>query len=351
MKGKIKEKIINTLRIIVLAIILSATIGYSLADWAPPTSAPPFNNTPPPINVGSASQTRTGNLFLENWLFAKKAQTQSTEVNDVGTVLATKDYVDGLNKTARRFVFTSNTTWLVPPGVTKGFVTMAGGGGSGVGWRFSSHVRTGHSGGYIFSAPVNFVPGEVLTVQVGAGGISYQPVNTGVPSNFGVPPFDVYDRPAGDDGLGGYPGGRSRLTSTSTGVLLECDGGSGASTVLNGVDDFNGPQLVAGNLLGANSESGRPNFPSPNRVALGPFTSINGPGACGVNSYGLGNNGMSMWASPLNRGTYLGGRTPLGYGSGGDVLVTGCYVTTNVMGTCVHPQVGRDGVVIIDVVY
>jgi hypothetical protein len=67
-----KQKILNTIRIIILSLILSTAIGYSLADWAPPTSAPPFNNTPPPINVGPASQTRDGNLFLNQRIFANK---------------------------------------------------------------------------------------------------------------------------------------------------------------------------------------------------------------------------------------------------------------------------------------
>jgi hypothetical protein len=67
-----KEKILNTIRIVILSLILSTAIGYSLADWAPPTSAPPFNNTPPPINVGPASQTRDGNLFLNQRIFANK---------------------------------------------------------------------------------------------------------------------------------------------------------------------------------------------------------------------------------------------------------------------------------------
>jgi hypothetical protein len=104
-----KEKIANTFRLVVLALLLSTAIGYSLADWAPPTGAPPFNNTPPPINVGAATQEKVGNLFLDNWLVAKKARTQSTigvagcipssssdPTCDSEKTLTTKDYVDGI---------------------------------------------------------------------------------------------------------------------------------------------------------------------------------------------------------------------------------------------------------------
>jgi len=88
------KKTAGILRIVVLSFILSATIGYSLADWVAPVGGPPSNNIPPPINVGSASQVRDGNLFLNNWLVAKKVQTQSTVDSDSGTTVVTKDYLE-----------------------------------------------------------------------------------------------------------------------------------------------------------------------------------------------------------------------------------------------------------------
>ncbi len=89
------EKIKNLVRVAVLSFIFSAAIGSALANWAPPAGTPPFNNIPPPINVGAATQEKAGNLFLDNWLIAKKAQTiSSTVLSDNGKVLTTKDYVD-----------------------------------------------------------------------------------------------------------------------------------------------------------------------------------------------------------------------------------------------------------------
>jgi hypothetical protein len=98
------DKISHTLRIITLSFILSTTIGISLADWASPAGGPPSNNIPPPINVGAASQTRDGNLFLNNWLVAKKVQTQSTVAGDAGTTVVTKDYLDGQISTTKKYV-------------------------------------------------------------------------------------------------------------------------------------------------------------------------------------------------------------------------------------------------------
>lgn len=244
-----------------------------------------------------------------------------------------------------RYVFTQSSSWTVPSGATAAFVTMAGGGGSGLGWRVSNAFITGSSGGYVFSQPVTLVAGETIQVNVGKGGVAYAPYNSGIQADPGHP-YYVYTNPSGDDGLGGYPGGLSSLVSPSLGTLLECDGGSGATA--GGIDNYSG-SLVAGNLNGATFGSGKPPYSAPSRPASGPYVSSGGPGACGPSNYGVGNVGMSSWQ--VSSGNYPGGETPFGYGSGGAVYITGCHVTTSTVGLCVFPQPGRDGVVFIDVLY
>lgn len=246
---------------------------------------------------------------------------------------------------AHRYLFTSSTNWTVPQGVKSALVTMAGGGGSGYGWRFTSHYSTGPSGGFVFSAPVNLVEGETITVTVGAGGIGMAAYATATPV-VGYPNYRVYAPPAGDDGLAGYPGGASMLVSPSAGILLECDGGSGASP--GGVDSFTGTP-VPGNVPGAIAASGFPSYPAPSRVASGPYVTPGGPGACGYNKYGIGNPGNVSYS--LASGYFAGGMSPFGYGSGGSIGVSGCYVSPTQMGTCVGAANGRDGVVMIDVLY
>jgi hypothetical protein len=253
---------------------------------------------------------------------------------------------------AHRYLFTTSTSWTVPLGVKSALVTMAGGGASGYGWRFANHFSTGSSGGFVFSAPVNLVEGETITVTVGKGGIGFATVNTGVPVS-AYPGLYVWGAPPGDDGLGGYPGGASMLVSPSAGILLECDGGSGASTGVIGIDNFNGSP-VAGNVPGAISGSGRPTYSSPNRPASGPYANpSDGPGACGYSAYGVGNPGTKTFtgAEKLTSGTYAGGMSPFGYGTGGMVGVTGCFVSQTQTGTCINATNGRDGVVMIDVLY
>lgn len=220
---------------------------------------------------------------------------------------------------------------------------MAGGGASGYGWRYSNTYSTGSSGGFLFSAPVNLVAGETMTISVGKGGKGYGPVNTGVLAPLGY----VWGPPGGDDGLGGYPGGATLLISPSAGVLLECDGGSGATS--QGVDTYSGT-LVVGGVPGATAGSGAPAFPAPNRTASGPYAhAAGGPGACGAAAYGVGNGGTVGFN--MESGTRDGGLSPFGYGSGGGVGVYGCYVTTTAMGTCTWANDGRDGVVMLDVLY
>lgn len=242
-------------------------------------------------------------------------------------------------------MFTSSQSWTVPAGVSSAFVTMAGGGSSGAGWRMIGATATGSSGGYLFSQPVNFVAGETISVLVGLGGKGHRPYNTGVP----VPstPYYVFAPPLdGDNGLGGYPGGTSMLVSPIMGTLLECSGGSGA--IFDGVDNYSGG-LVPGPKNGGTTGSGYAAYSSPNRAAVGAYATPGGPGACGPAMYGIGNAGTLSWN--VTAGDRTGGKTPFGYGSGGDINIGGCYVSTTTLGTCIYPFDARDGIVFIDVLY
>jgi hypothetical protein len=107
-------------RIIVLSLILTSGIGYALADWVAPTSAPPGENTPPPVNVGGTTQVKNGNFSLGAGYtlgatigsfgrvaigktapaagvaldIVGKGRSDSTIATDNAKTLVTKDYVD-----------------------------------------------------------------------------------------------------------------------------------------------------------------------------------------------------------------------------------------------------------------
>jgi type II secretory pathway pseudopilin PulG len=279
----------------------------------------------------------------------------------------------------RRFTFTynpavPNTTWTVPAGVNGAFVTMAGGGGSGAGWRIVNALFTGHSGGFVISQPVTLIPGETLTITVGAGAISYMPINSGVVHGIYGPPYFIYKRPPlADDGYGGYPGGESKIERAPGINVLACAGGSGVHVgLIDNVDvravlnPPNPPQgVVPGNgaagIDGARTGGGNPAppaFAAPNRPAAGPYAVAGGPGRCGglgvVAGSGRGMAGQSHWSPTglVGAGYWPGGKTPLGFGSGGDVSVSGCHVGHfAIAGICVSPGPGVEGVVHIDVLY
>lgn len=245
-----------------------------------------------------------------------------------------------------RFSFTANSTWVVPAGVTSAQVSMAGGGGSGLGWRASSKQNGGNSGGYIYNEPITVVPGETMTIEVGKGAVSYQPINP--PSNTTIAggQYYWYQPPVGDPGHTGYSGSSSKVISPSLGTVLECTGGSGAS--MGGIDGIDGPAMPGG-VPGFRSGSGVPAIATPDPIAAGPWSAYATAGACGPNNKGRGNNGAEVYYSA--GGTVRGGISPFGYGSGGDTVVERWYVTYDTVGPVIFCQPGRDGIVYIDIMY
>jgi hypothetical protein len=63
-----KIRILETIKIVFLALVLSVGVGYVFASWASAPANPPNNNTDAPINVGSSSQIKTGSLTLTGLL-------------------------------------------------------------------------------------------------------------------------------------------------------------------------------------------------------------------------------------------------------------------------------------------
>jgi len=57
------NKTLNSIKILILAIVLSLGLQYAFAAWSDPTSNPPGDNTPAPINVSSETQTKSGGLI------------------------------------------------------------------------------------------------------------------------------------------------------------------------------------------------------------------------------------------------------------------------------------------------
>lgn len=70
MKASSTRRAGEALRIMVLSVLISLSVGYAFANWQAPGLPPPGGNPNPPINVGPDSQRKVGNLFLDNSLIA-----------------------------------------------------------------------------------------------------------------------------------------------------------------------------------------------------------------------------------------------------------------------------------------
>lgn len=148
-----------------------------------------------------------------------------------------KEYVviDGKTKlifnpeTLQQAIFTASGHFTVPAGVTSVDVFCVGGGGGTGGcyqWLNSSGYITQNywggsgAGGYTKTATISVTPGENLLISVGAGGLA------GTISGY------LYDSPASGgtsqyNCTNGGDGGASYVVRSSTGILVEANGGYG----------------------------------------------------------------------------------------------------------------------------
>lgn len=191
-------------------------------------------------------------------------------------------------------------TYTVPAGVTQIVTTIVGAGGGGGGSVFSGDghgAANGGSGGYYQNQVLTVVPGETITIIVGAGGLG---VSTG-------------------GGTQGGRGGTSSLSTSVSGLSYSATGGYGG----NGVTGDNAPN----NTSPANGSAGG----SPNGVA-GSYTAS---WMVNRNTSGQGYDGKGQNPTGYGSGG-LGGNSAGGGALGGTGLVGGNgYVSLRVVGQVV----------------
>lgn len=261
------SKILKDIKIVILSIIISFGVSLVYA-WNGPISAPPNYNAYTPINISSASQTKSGSLWSGAFLtegggyFGGNVGIGITNpqaklhISGTAGVDGIK-FPDGTLQTTACAVaappgsetFTTNGTFTVSANVRSITVEVrggGGGGGTGFAWGRSgtSGGGGGGSGGYGRQTfTVN--PGENYSVTVGTGG---SPSGTGGTSSFG----------SFISATGGNPGGNG-VNYTPGG------GGSG------------GTSIATYNVTGDSGSSGS--------------VSSGGAGGSGVNGYGAGGSG------------------------------------------------------------
>lgn len=252
---------------------------------------------------GYATQAWANGQFLQLALATLQAVTGpvafggQTTVPDV-SVFTGKDALNALTAEGRyaqlsmlplrgMAVFTESTTWVVPDGVTRVRFEVYGGGGSGGSSPYSQLGGGGGAGGSCIGL-VAVVPGDEITIKIGAGGASVGALNNG--------------------NAGG---------TTSFGTFGSATGGSGGTA---GVNNTNGGGGAGGvGVGGIINGTGAPGHFGIGGIGtgIGASTTYGGGGGEGYGSNIIGNAG-SGWGAGGSGGP-IG--APSGAGADGGVLL------------------------------
>jgi len=198
-------------------------------------------------------------------------------------------------------IFTASDSWVIPAGVFKIYVTGSGGGGSGGGGFGGSAAGGGGGGGSglaCYQKPIDVIPGDTVTITIGA------------------------QATGGTPGANGNNGNATILAFTSVAELRLNGGNYGAAgTATNGgAGGACGNFAVAGGgatTTGAANGSGLVSNANITQACLSACGGASGGGATGTNNGGIVNNGYA-WGQG-NGGT--GASTQGGGGSGGFHLI------------------------------
>lgn len=147
-------------------------------------------------------------------------------------------------------VFTSNTIWTVPSGVTSVEVLVVAGGGGGGGNAIDNYCGGGGgAGGVIYRSVYGVTPGQKITVTVGAGGAGGSGSENNQGTNGGISVFGSLTAVGGGGGGGGFAfigrsagasggsggGGAVRLSSYSGGSSTSNQGNRGGKGYFCGI--------------------------------------------------------------------------------------------------------------------
>jgi len=211
------------------------------------------------------------------------------------------------------YVFTSTSTFTVPAGVTSVNISAIGGGGGGGGTQLSGDSHTGGgggAGGVDLQTSVSVIPGEILQIQVGAGGTAASTIGVGTC--------------VGNGTVNGGQGGVSRVyRAASPGISLAlANGGYGG----NGAVGDNDPPSDANHLNGSGN-TGTPtvvsNPPLPWKARNSYYYT---DGASNDTGFGIGGDSVGFvfdvrCPTPGTSGAVMISYTITGSGgSGGDAL-------------------------------
>jgi len=240
-----RNQLLDSAKIIILAIVLSFGLSYVMA-WTAPTATPPAGNVSAPINTSATAQTKIGGITVGSLTTAGIATVGSLNAGNGSISTATNisgwgvlaDHVVANNITLssaggalsfydntsmntaptphgkQRFLTSGN--FVVPPGVTEVWVTLSAGGGGGAGATYYLPVNPpGSPGGNSGLIKNRFgFPTYPVIAYGGAGGTSASGGAGGVVGG------DI------DPNFGVVGGAGTRLTPGTGGLCLGAGGGN-----------------------------------------------------------------------------------------------------------------------------
>ncbi len=118
-----KKDIIQTLKILIAAAVLSLGISYVYA-WTAPPQAPPAGNTPAPLDVGIKAQNKTGALSVGKLSIGNSSvPTNTLEVSGTSLFGSTANFLGSVTAGGTVTAPTVNTTVINTSSVTAGVVS------------------------------------------------------------------------------------------------------------------------------------------------------------------------------------------------------------------------------------
>lgn len=237
-----KDEIINSIKIITLALVVGLGVNYVSATWTNPPATPPNDNVAAPLNAGGAGQVKVGGLVLGTGVNmnvlpgdpTNPAVAGSYGLTAFGNILFPKDAGAGKVLTSDAYgnatwgnaaasgsvpssivVLTSSAScpWLVPANVSK--IRVRGWGAGASGYVQFNQPSSGGGGGAYFE--------EILSVAPGTPSIA---CSIGVSSG-GNTTFGTATARGGDGGLGGTASGASFMVAGHN-AIGNISGGAGA---------------------------------------------------------------------------------------------------------------------------
>jgi len=225
----LKNNIKESLKISIMALVITLGVTYSYAAWVGPTSTPPNNNIDAPINVGETSQIKDGGLGVDTL-----AVFGNSSVSGYFKLGTTSDECNSGIEGAQRYVsgsgiqYCNGEEWV---GLMSTSACMSSGSQSYTTPGIHTLDITDETSECNFEVVVKGAGGGLASGLIGspAGAVGGATQFDFVPGSAGTFSFLVGGTGTTGSTGGGYGGGGSGGTNAGQGWY--CSGGGGASAV------------------------------------------------------------------------------------------------------------------------